>query len=150
MWCFQILELTALLVKGPSELHPVFTVSPNGVAIDDEKVMGAVVSVQDFVRHPLSTQSNFFCLRLGSACWTLLSLPQMLFATMLNFTLGEQLVKRLAPYLQFWSRAERKLYHDGRGWEIHGSVGLVPKPLPHQLLVRLHRARLSASLISLM
>ena len=47
-------------MKGPSELHPVFTVSLNGIAIDHEKVKGAVACVQDFVRQPLFTQRNFF------------------------------------------------------------------------------------------
>ena len=55
-----IIQLTALVVRGPSELHPVFTVSLNGVAIDHEKVKGAVACVKDFVRHPLSTQRSFF------------------------------------------------------------------------------------------
>ena len=48
------------MVKGPSELHPVFTVSLDRVAIDREKVTGAVACVQDFVRHPLFTQRSFF------------------------------------------------------------------------------------------
>ena len=48
------------MVRGPSELHPVFTVSMNGVEIDHEKVKGAVACVQDFVRHPLFTQRSFF------------------------------------------------------------------------------------------
>ena len=48
------------MVKGPSELHPVFTVSLDGVAIEHEKVRGAVACVQDFVRHPLFTQRSFF------------------------------------------------------------------------------------------
>ena len=48
------------MVKGPSELHPVFTVSLDGVAIDHEQVTGAVAYVQDFVRHPLITQRSFF------------------------------------------------------------------------------------------
>ena len=47
------------MVKGPSELHPVFTVSLDGVAIDHEQVRGVVACVQDFVRHPLFTQGNF-------------------------------------------------------------------------------------------
>ena len=58
--CFQIFQLTALKVKGPSELHPVFTVSLNGVAISHEKVKGAVACVHDFERHTLFTQRNFF------------------------------------------------------------------------------------------
>ena len=48
------------MVRGLSELHPVFTVSLNGVAVDHEKVKGAVACVQDFVRHPLFTQRSFF------------------------------------------------------------------------------------------
>ena len=48
------------MVKGPSEVHPVFTVSLDGVAIDHEKVKGAVACVQDFVRHPSFTQRSFF------------------------------------------------------------------------------------------
>ena len=60
MCSFQIFQLTALVAKGPSELHPVFTVSLNEIASDHEKVEGAVACVQDFVRHPLFTQRNFF------------------------------------------------------------------------------------------
>ena len=60
MCCFQILQLTALVVKGPSELHPVFTVSFDGVAVIQEKVKVAVACVQDFLRQPLFTQRNFF------------------------------------------------------------------------------------------
>ena len=48
------------MVKGPSEVHPVFTVSLDGVAIDHEKVKGAVACVQDFVRHPSFTKRSFF------------------------------------------------------------------------------------------
>ena len=60
MCCFQIFHLTALVVIGPSELHPVFTVSLKGVAIDHEKAKGAVACVQDFVRQPLFIHRNFF------------------------------------------------------------------------------------------
>ena len=48
------------MAKGPPEVHPVFTVSLDGVAIDHEKVNGAVACVQDFVRHPSFTQRSFF------------------------------------------------------------------------------------------
>ena len=48
------------MVKGPSEVHPVFTVSLDGVAIDHEKVKGAVACVQDFVCHPSFTPRSFF------------------------------------------------------------------------------------------
>ena len=47
-------------MRGPSESHPLFTVSLDGVAIDHEKVKGAVACVQDFVSHPLFTQRSFF------------------------------------------------------------------------------------------
>ena len=52
--------LTALVVRGPSELNAVFTVSRNWVAVSHEKLNGAVACVQDFVRHPLFVQRNFF------------------------------------------------------------------------------------------
>ena len=48
------------MVKGPSELHPVFTVSLDGVAIDHDKVKGAVACVHDFVCHPSFRQRSFF------------------------------------------------------------------------------------------
>ena len=48
------------MANGPSEMHPVFTVSLDGVAIDHEKVKGAVACVQDFVCHPSFTQRSFF------------------------------------------------------------------------------------------
>ena len=57
----QIFQLTALMIRGPSEPHPVFTVSLDGVAIDHEKLRGAVACVQVFMRHPLFTQRIFFC-----------------------------------------------------------------------------------------
>ena len=60
MCCFQIFQLSALVVKGPSDLHAIFTVSLNVVAISHEKVKGAVAYMQVFVRHPLFTQRNFF------------------------------------------------------------------------------------------
>ena len=60
MCCFQVFQFTALVVRGPSTLHPLFTVSLDGVAIDHEKVKGTVACVQDFVRRPLFTQRNFF------------------------------------------------------------------------------------------
>ena len=48
------------MVKGPSEVNPIFTVSLNGVAIDHQEVReGSVACVQDFVRRPLFTQRNF-------------------------------------------------------------------------------------------
>ena len=58
--CFQIFQLTALVVKGPSEVHPVFTVSFNGVKINQENMKGAVALKQDFVRHSLITRRKFF------------------------------------------------------------------------------------------
>ena len=48
------------MVKGPSEVHPVFTVSLDGVAIDHVNVKGALACVQDFVCRPSFTQRCFF------------------------------------------------------------------------------------------
>ena len=48
------------MVKARSELHPVFTVSLDGIAIDHAKVKGAVACVLDFVCHPSFTQRSFF------------------------------------------------------------------------------------------
>ena len=79
------------MVKCPSDLHPVFTVSLNGVAIAHEQVKGAATCVQDFVRHPCSHR-GIFSQRLGSACWTLLTLSQMLFEIVLDLTPGGLLV----------------------------------------------------------
>ena len=65
--CFQVFQLTALVVMGPSASNIVFTVSLEGVVNNHEKVNGAVPCVQDFVRHPLFTRETS-SLRLGSAC----------------------------------------------------------------------------------
>ena len=48
------------MVRGPLYVHPVFTVSLNGVAIGHEKVIGALACVQDFVCYPLFTQKIIF------------------------------------------------------------------------------------------
>ena len=48
------------MVKGPSKVHPVFTVSLDGVAIDHVNVKGAVACVQDFVCRLSFTQRCFF------------------------------------------------------------------------------------------
>ena len=48
------------MVKGPLQPHPISTGSLDGVAIDHEKVKRAVSCVQDFCRHLLFTQRNFF------------------------------------------------------------------------------------------
>ena len=58
--CFKVFQLTALVVRGSSESHPVFTMSLDMVAINHGKVFDAVACVQDFVRHRLFTQRNFF------------------------------------------------------------------------------------------
>ena len=60
VYCFQVFQLKALVVRGQSESFPIFTVSLDGIAIDHEKVKEAVACVQDFVLHPLFTQANFF------------------------------------------------------------------------------------------
>ena len=39
--CFEVFQLTVQVVRGPSELHPLFTVCLDWVAIDHEKVRGS-------------------------------------------------------------------------------------------------------------
>ena len=60
VYCFLVFQLTALVMRGPSELHPVFTVSLDEVFVKHEKVNGTVAFVQDLVRHPLFFPRNFF------------------------------------------------------------------------------------------
>ena len=53
--CVQVFQSTTLVVRGPLESHPTFTVSRNGVTIDHEEVKIAVACVQDFVGYLLFT-----------------------------------------------------------------------------------------------
>ena len=57
---FSGVSVDSTCSEGPSELHPIFTVSIDGFPIDHEKAKGAVACVQDLVGHPLFTQRNFF------------------------------------------------------------------------------------------
>ena len=79
----------------------------------------------------------------------MLSLPQMLSGPALDLTLGELLMLKLAPLSLIWSLAARRFCPRGRRWKIHGSGVSVPKPLRHQLLVRVRLEQLSASLMLL-
>ena len=91
-----IFQLTTLVVKGTSELHPVFTVSLDWVAIDHEKVKGAVACVQDFVCHPSFTQRNFF----SESGISMLNTPVTAADAVrnrLDLTRGELLMLKLAP-----------------------------------------------------
>ena len=58
--CFHVLQLTTLLLRGPSEWQSNFTVSLNGVATDHEERKRAIACVQDFVGNPLFTQRYCF------------------------------------------------------------------------------------------
>ena len=58
--CFHVFQLTTFVLRGSSELDPLFTVSLDRISVNHEKVNGAVACVQDFVRHLLFTQRNFF------------------------------------------------------------------------------------------
>ena len=58
--CFQVFQLTALVSSSPSESHPIFTASLDGVTFYHEEAKRAVARVQDFGRQPLFTQRNFF------------------------------------------------------------------------------------------
>ena len=73
----------------------------------------------------------------------------MLPGTAPDLTLGELLMLKLAPLSLIWSLAARRFCPRGRRYRIHGSGGSVPKPLPHQRLVRVRPEQLSASLMLL-
>ena len=126
MCCFQVFPLTALVVRGPSELHPVFTLSLDGVAINHEDKNGAVACDQDFVRHPVFTHRKFFP-RLEKACRTLPLLLQMLLYTAPSITI----------------KSCRAAKEDSQRYT--GEIVLVQNLLQYQLLVRLRPVRLSAS-----
>ena len=81
LWCFKSFQCShdlphvllsdvsvdSLMVKGPSELHLVFTVSLNGVAIGQEEVEGQWHVCRIFCVI-LYSHGETFSLRLGSAC----------------------------------------------------------------------------------
>ena len=77
-------------------MHPVFTVSVNRVAIDHEKVKGAVACVQDFVRQPLFTQRIFFSATGISMLNTAVTAADAV-QNSARFDPWEQLVWKLAP-----------------------------------------------------
>ena len=57
---FQVFQLTALALRGPSPSGEKFTVKLDRVAIREDIVRGVLLCVQDFVRDPVSTQRSFF------------------------------------------------------------------------------------------
>ena len=61
------LSVDSISGEGPSDLHPVFTVSLNGVAIDHEKVKGTG-RVCRILCDTLYLHREAFSLRLGLAC----------------------------------------------------------------------------------
>ena len=148
MCCFEIFQLTPLMVKCPSELHPVFTVSLHGVGFSHEKVKRAVACVHDFLRHPQFTQRNF-----SSETEISLLNPAVTAADAVRqsykFDPRGAIGVEASPVIADLMSCRENIVYEGRQSKIHESVGLVQKLLHHQLLVRLHPARLSASLMSL-
>ena len=57
---FQVFQLTALIVRGPVTCGERFNINLDRVMICEDKVHSAILSVQDFIRSPHSTQRNFF------------------------------------------------------------------------------------------
>ena len=57
---FNILQLTALAIRGSITPGERFTITLDRVAIREEVVRGVLLCVQDFVRDPVFTQRNFF------------------------------------------------------------------------------------------
>ena len=136
-------------MKGPFELLPVFTVSLNGVAIDHEQVKGTLACVQDFVRHPLFTQRSFFSETGISMLNTAVTAADAV-QNNARFDPWGAIGVEADPVIADLKSCRGKIVSRRKAArKIHGSVGSVPKPLHHQLLLRLHPDRLSASLMSL-
>ena len=57
---FQVFKLAALVVRGPKEEIPPFTLGMNSVTLPSAEVLSAVTCVQHFVREPMFTQRSFF------------------------------------------------------------------------------------------
>ena len=57
---FQVVQLTALVVRGPATRVETFSISLDIVAIPDREGHGVLLCVQDFVRSPLFTQWRIF------------------------------------------------------------------------------------------
>ena len=57
---FQVIQLTTLLIRGPSNQGEKIILSFDRVAIKEEEVRNVLQCVQDFVRSPHFTQRSFF------------------------------------------------------------------------------------------
>ena len=57
---FQVFQLTALIVRGPVTCGGRFIINLDRVMICEDEVHSAILSVQNFIRSPHSTQRNFF------------------------------------------------------------------------------------------
>ena len=58
--CFQVFQLTVLIVRGPTTCGGRFIINLDRVMISKDEAQIAILCVQDFVRSPLFTQRNFF------------------------------------------------------------------------------------------
>ena len=129
--CLHFFQLTALVVRCPSELHPVFTVFLDGVAIDHEKVNGAVAWAQDFVSHPLFTQRNFFSVTGTSMLNTAIAAANTVRHSSEFDPWGAIQVETGQVIAVTLSCVRRKSCSEGRLSKIHWSAGLVQKLLHH-------------------
>ena len=132
------------MVKRPSEGHPVFTVLLDGVAIDHEKVKGAVACVQDFVCHPSFTQRNFFS-ETGIGMLNIAVTAADAVRNSARFDACGAIDVEAGPVIIDLKSCRGKILSQRKAIKnTQRSGSLVPRPLPHQLSVRVRLKRLSA------
>ena len=143
-------DLSVDRISGEGSLRgasPFYRVSP-WVAIDHERVKGVVVCVQDFVRHPLFTQRNFFSVTGMSMLNTAVTAEDAVHHSS-KFDPRGAIGVDAGRVIADLKSCREKFVSGRRAVKDTRRVGLVQKLLHHQLLVRLCPARLSASLMSL-
>ena len=141
-------QVKALVVRGPLELHPVFTVSLDGVAMDHEKVKGAVVCVQDFVRYPLFTHRSFFSENGISMLNTAVTAADAVRNSDRFDPLGAIDVEA-GPVLVDLKSCREKILSQRKAVKDTRERWFSAETLPHQLLARVRPEQLSASLMLL-
>ena len=126
-------------------MHPVFTVSFNGVAISHDKMKGAVACVQDFVRHPLFTERNFFSVTGISMLNTAVAAADAVRHSSKFDPWGANRVEA-SPVIADLNSCPEKVLLRREAVKDTRERSFEQNLLHHQLLVRLRPIRLSASL----
>ena len=110
-------------MRGPLDLHPVITVSLDGVPMDYENLKEAVACVQDFVRHLLFTQRNFFSETGISMLSTAIAA-----ANAVGTVLSLEVIRiEAVPEIAYLKSCWEKFVSRKKAVKEHGSDGLVQK-----------------------